>query len=169
MDDPIPQYLPREHFANWRRHRALTRLFDQAFRVPGTPWCFGLDPVLGLLPGAGDLLGAAFAGYGIVIARRMGVPAALQLRMIANVVADTTLGSVPLVGDLFDAAFKSHQRNHRLLERWLESPRKLERSSWLALIAVPLAALLAIVTVVALAGAAIYFVADSFVADSLSM
>ncbi len=161
MDDPTPQYLPREHFDHWRRHRELTRIFDQAFRVPGTNWRFGLDPLLGLFPGAGDLLGAAFAGYGIVLARRMGVPAALQLRMIANVVADATLGSVPLVGDLFDVAFKSHQRNHRLLERWLAAPRRLERSSRLALVAVPLAALLAILAIVGLAAAAIYFVADS--------
>jgi Domain of unknown function (DUF4112) len=155
MDDPTPQYLPREHVELFRRHRALTRAFDQAFRVPGTQWRFGWDALLGLFPGAGDLLGAGFAGYGV------GVPAAVQLRMIANVAIDATLGAVPLAGDLFDAAFKAHLRNHRLLERWLEAPRKVERSSLLALVAVPAAALLALVAVVALAGAAIYFVADS--------
>jgi hypothetical protein len=161
MDDPTPQYLPREHVELFRRHRALTRAFDQAFRVPGTQWRFGWDALLGLVPGAGDLLGAGFAGYGVLLARRMGVPAAVQLRMIANVAIDATLGAVPLAGDLFDAAFKAHLRNHRLLERWLEAPRKVERSSLLALVAVPAAALLALVAVVALAGAAIYFVADS--------
>jgi hypothetical protein len=161
MEDPIPQYLPREHVETWRRHRALMRLFDQAFRVPGTNWRFGLDPLLGLFPGAGDLLGAAFAGYGILLARRIGAPASVQLRMIGNVALDATLGAVPLAGDLFDAAFKTHQRNHRLLERWLETPRPVQRSSRLAVFAVAAAALLAIVGVVALAGAALYFVADS--------
>lgn len=161
MDDPTPQYLPKEHVELFRRHRALTRVFDQAFRVPGTEWRFGWDALLGLVPGAGDLLGAGFAGYGVLLARRMGVPAAVQLRMIANVAIDAMLGAVPLAGDLFDAAFKAHLRNHRLLERWLEAPRKVERSSRLALVAVPAAALLAVVAVVALAGAAIYFVADS--------
>lgn len=161
MTDPVPQYIPREHVGIFERHRALSRLFDQAFRVPGTNWRFGLDPVLGLLPGAGDLLGAAFAGYGIVLARRMGVPSTVQLRMIANVVIDASVGSVPLVGDLFDAAFKAHQRNHALLERWLEHPQRVQRSSTLALLAVPVTALLAISAVLALAAAAIYFVADS--------
>ncbi len=161
MDDPVPQYIPREHLEAWRRHRALARLFDQAFRVPGTNWRFGLDPLLGLFPGAGDLLGAAFAGYGILLARRMGAPAPVQLRMIANVALDATLGAVPLAGDLFDAAFKAQQRNHRLLERWLETPRRVERWSLLALLAVPLAAVLTIAAVVAIAVAAVYFVADS--------
>jgi Domain of unknown function (DUF4112) len=161
MDEPTPQYLPREHVELFRRHRALTRLSDQAFRVPGTDWRFGWDALLGVFPGAGDLLGAGFAGYGVVLARRMGVPAAVQLRMIGNVAIDVALGAVPLVGDLFDAAFKAQLRNHRLLERWLESPRKVERASRLALIAVPAAALLVLVGVVALAGAALYLVADS--------
>ncbi|MCC6172462.1 MAG: DUF4112 domain-containing protein [Gammaproteobacteria bacterium] len=154
MDEPKPQYLPREHVETFLRHRALVRIFDQAFRVPGTNWRFGLDAVLGLFPGIGDLLGAAFAAYGILLARRMGAPAAVQLRMIANVFVDSTLGSVPVAGDLFDAAFKAHRRNHALLERWLEQPRRTERVSRLALWAVPVAALLAIAAVVGLAIAA---------------
>ncbi|MEZ5487897.1 MAG: DUF4112 domain-containing protein [Steroidobacteraceae bacterium] len=132
----------------------MAQLFDHAFRIPGTNWRFGLDPLLGLLPGIGDLLGAAFAAYGIALARRMGVPVAVQLRMIANVVLDATLGSVPVAGDLFDATFKAHQRNHALLERWLEQPQRIERTSRLALWAVPAAAALAIVVVLGLTVAA---------------
>ena len=62
MPDPVPQYLPREHVGLFQRHRALARIFDQAFRVPGTNWRFGLDALLGLFPGIGDLLPAGAAG-----------------------------------------------------------------------------------------------------------
>jgi hypothetical protein len=167
MDDRTPQYLPREHLEAFRRHRALSRIFDQAFRVPGTRWRFGLDALLGLFPGIGDLIGAAFAGYGILLARGMGVPASVQLRMIANVAIDSTLGSVPIAGDLFDAAFKAHRRNHALLKRWLAQPRRTETVSRLALWGVPLAALLAIAAVVGLAVAAAAWAWSYF--DSASM
>ncbi|MCU0759030.1 MAG: DUF4112 domain-containing protein [Steroidobacteraceae bacterium] len=167
MDDPTPQYLPREHVETFRRHRALSRVFDQAFRVPGTRWRFGLDALLGLFPGIGDLVGAAFAGYGILLARRMGVPPSVQLRMIANVAIDSTLGAVPVAGDVFDAAFKAHRRNHALLERWLERPRRTETTSRLALWAVPVAALLAIAAVAGLAFAALAWALSYF--DSASM
>lgn len=167
MDDPTPQYIPRQHVESFRRHRALARLFDQAFRVPGTNWRFGLDAVLGLFPGIGDLLGAAVAAYGIVLARRMGVPGAVQLRMIANVAIDSTLGAVPVAGDLFDAVFKAHQRNHALLERWLGEPRRVETASRLALWAVPVAALLAIVATLGLAIAAALWAWDYFASASM--
>jgi hypothetical protein len=167
MDDPTPQYLPREHVEAFRRHRALSRIFDQAFRVPGTEWRFGLDALLGLFPGIGDLLGAAFAAYGILLARRIGVPPSVQLRMIANVAIDSTLGSVPVAGDVFDAAFKAHRRNHALLERWLEQPRRTERVSRIAVWALPVAALLAVAAVVGLAIAAAAWALSYF--DSASM
>lgn len=167
MPGPVPQYLPREHVALFQRHRALAQLFDQAFRVPGTTWRFGLDALLGLFPGVGDLLGAAVAAYGIVLARRMGVPGAVQLRMIANVALDATLGAVPVAGDLFDAVFKAHQRNHALLERWLGQPRRVETMSRLALWAVPVAALLAIVATLGLAIAAALWTWDYLVSASI--
>jgi hypothetical protein len=137
-----PHYIPREHAETYARYRRLADLFDQAYRIPGTPIRFGLDALLGLLPGGGDLLGSLFAGYGILLARRMGAPAALQIRMLGNVGLDLLGGAVPLVGDLFDVAFKAHVRNRRLMDRWLGEPRKVERASFRGLVAVPLAALL---------------------------
>jgi Domain of unknown function (DUF4112) len=104
---------------DYERYQRLARLFDSEFRVPGTSLRFGIDPLLGLVPGLGDLAGTGFALYGLWLARRMGAPRRLQLRMLANVAIDALAGSVPLVGDLFDVAFKAHVRNARLFDRWL--------------------------------------------------
>jgi hypothetical protein len=117
----LSQYIPAQHVASFDRYRRLAQLFDNEFRVPGTNIRFGIDPLLGLVPGLGDLAGAAFAIYGIALARRMGAPRRLQWRMAWNIAVDTLAGSIPVIGDIFDIAFKAHVRNRRLFERWLES------------------------------------------------
>lgn len=89
----------------------------------------GLDPLLGLIPGAGDLAGAALGGWVILLAARAGAPRGMLLRMLANIGIDTVLGSVPVVGDIFDAGYKANLRNVALLERHLEAPRAAGRSS----------------------------------------
>ena len=111
------------------RARALARLLDSAVRVPGTGTRFGADAVIGLIPGLGDIGGAALAGYLVILAQRLGVPRAVVLRMLANVAVDTLGGTVPLIGDLFDVAFKSNMRNVALLERALERPAATTRTS----------------------------------------
>ena len=111
------------------RARALARLLDSSVRVPGTGIRFGADAVIGLIPGLGDIGGAALAGYLVILAQRLGVPRAVVLRMLANVAVDTLGGTVPLVGDLFDVAFKSNLRNVALLERALERPAATTRTS----------------------------------------
>jgi hypothetical protein len=156
-----PQYIPREHVETFARYRRLAELFDEAFRVPGTPYRIGLDALLGLVPGGGDLVGAAFAGYGILLARRMGAPAAVLLRMLGNVAIDAVAGAVPVVGDLFDVAFKAHVRNRTLFERWLAQPRRVERVSRLALYGIPLAALLALALTVTVAVLGLRALADA--------
>ena len=118
------------------RARTLTRLLDSAAKIPGTGIRFGLDPMLGLVPGLGDVAGAALAGYLVLLAQRAGAPRAVILRMLTNVAIDTVGGTVPLVGDAFDVAFKSNTRNLALLERALDVPtRKSERASRFAVIA----------------------------------
>jgi hypothetical protein len=107
----------------------LARLLDQAFRVPGTSWRFGLDPLLGLVPGAGDLISAALGAYGVLLAAQLGAPASLMARMVLNLCVDTVIGSIPIAGDLFDFAFKANTRNRTLLERWLAEPRRTRRTS----------------------------------------
>jgi Domain of unknown function (DUF4112) len=111
------------------RARALTRLLDSAAKIPGTGIRFGLDPVLGVVPGLGDVCGAALAGYLVLLAQRLGAPRAVVLRMLTNVAVDTACGTVPVLGDAFDVAFKSSTRNLALLERALESPTQTGRAS----------------------------------------
>jgi hypothetical protein len=111
------------------RARTLARLLDSAARVPGTGIRFGADAVIGLVPGLGDIGGAALAGYLVILAQRLGVPRAVVMRMLANVAVDTLAGTVPVIGDLFDVAFKSNLRNVALLERALERPTATTRTS----------------------------------------
>ena len=112
-----------------RRARALARLLDSAVGVPGTPIRIGLDAVLGVIPGAGDFAGAALSGYIILTAARRGVPREVLWRMLANVAIDTGIGTIPLLGDLFDVAWRSNMRNVDLLERHTTNPREVASSS----------------------------------------
>jgi len=127
------------------RARVLTRLLDSAARVPGTSFRFGLDPVLGLVPGLGDVAGAALSSYVVILASRLGAPTTVIVRMLANVVIDTVVGTVPVVGDIFDAGWKSNTRNLALLERHLGQPEATKRASravvWLTVAALAILAL----------------------------
>ena len=129
--------------------RALARLLDTAVRVPGTNVRVGLDPILGLIPGAGDLIGGALSAYVLLLAARAGASKPILLRMLGNLAADATVGSIPLLGDLFDVGFKANARNVRLLDEFLERPRATERASGLFVTMVVAAALLLVVLVVA--------------------
>ena len=111
------------------RARTLARLLDSAAKVPGTGIRFGADAVLGLIPGLGDVAGAALAGYLVLLAQRLGAPRAVVLRMLANVAVDTIGGTVPVIGDLFDVAFKSNTRNVALLEQAVQQPVTTTRTS----------------------------------------
>lgn len=104
------------------RVRTLARALDSAVQVPGTSFRFGLDPILGLVPGLGDLAGALLSGYIVLAGVRMGVSRSGVLRMLANIAIDTLVGSVPILGDLFDAGWKSNNRNVALIERHMADP-----------------------------------------------
>jgi NAD/NADP transhydrogenase beta subunit len=112
-----------------RRVRAVAVLLDEAIRIPGTRIRFGVDPIVGLIPGLGDVLGGLASAYIILEAARAGAPASVLLRMTMNVGVDTIVGSLPLAGDLFDFAWKSNSRNVRLLTRHIESPVETRRAS----------------------------------------
>ncbi len=92
-------------------------LLDSAFRLPGTPIRFGLDAIVGLVPGIGDLAAPAFTAMLLVTGFRMRLPAVVQARMVLNTAIDVGMGIVPLLGDLADVAWKSNLRNLALLER----------------------------------------------------
>ena len=102
--------------------RTLARALDSAVAIPGTSFRFGLDPVIGLIPGLGDLAGAVLSGYIVLAGIRMGVSRSGAVRMLANIAIDTFVGSIPILGDLFDAGWKSNNRNVALIERHMESP-----------------------------------------------
>jgi hypothetical protein len=116
------------------RYNLIVNMLDELFRVPGTRWRFGLDAIIGLIPGAGDIATALVGSYGLVVAFQNGAPASIQLRMLMNLLVDAALGAIPFAGDLFDFAFKAHTRNQRLLQRWLDRPHQTRRSSRLVLV-----------------------------------
>jgi hypothetical protein len=104
----------------------LTRLMDSAFRIPGTRFRFGLDPLIGLIPGLGEGVSLVISG-GLVLAMvRHGISGPLLLRMVGNLALDAAVGLVPVLGDLFDVGFKANRRNlHLLLEHHRQGkPRK---------------------------------------------
>jgi hypothetical protein len=122
--------------------RTLARWMDTAFELPGTKVKFGLDSIIGLIPGLGDLISSAVGGYIIAIASQMGVPRVVILRMLVNLGIDTVVGAVPLVGDLFDVAWKANRMNVALLEKSLADPRAARRGSLWLLAGIVLAVLL---------------------------
>jgi hypothetical protein len=109
--------------------RRLVRLLDGAVGIPGTSVRFGLDALIGLVPGVGDLAGAALSGFVVLSAARAGVPAAVLLRMVLNVGIDVLVGAVPVLGDLFDVAWRANVRNLALLEQAVGDPGRARRSS----------------------------------------
>ena len=114
-----------------RRLAALARfaeLLDSGIRIPGTQLRFGLDPLIGLIPGAGDAAGAVLAGWILVEAIRLGASRATLVRIAGNIALDAGVGAVPLIGDIFDFAWKANVRNVTLLERHLRDPARAMRA-----------------------------------------
>lgn len=93
----------------------LSTLLDSRFRIPGTPFRFGWDSLVGLIPGAGDLASLGPSAYLIYKAHRLGARKRTIVRMMANTGLDFVVGAVPILGDLFDLAFKANNRNFALL------------------------------------------------------
>ena len=119
------------------RARAYARLLDSGFRIPGTGIRFGWDAIIGLIPGGGDMIGAALSSGIVLIAMREGVPAPILWRMIANIAIDALVGAVPVIGDLFDVAWRANSRNADLLDRYHAAPRTTTtRSRWLGVLVV---------------------------------
>ena len=128
--------LPVEGDATLERLRRYANVMDAAFRVPGTSIRVGLDSILGLIPGGGDLAGAALSAAVIVAAARRGAPGSVLARMTWNVLVDAGLGTIPLVGDLVDVGWKANLRNVRLLEEHLGAPEPTRKRSRAAVAAV---------------------------------
>ena len=101
------------------RMDALATLLDTAFVIPGTNIRFGIDALIGLVPGIGDVITTALSLFIVREAHAVGAPKHLVARMLVNVAFDGALGLVPLVGDAFDVAWRANRRNVDMLRRWL--------------------------------------------------
>jgi hypothetical protein len=110
--------------------RRWSRLMDSAYRVPGTQVRFGWDPVVGLVPGLGDFATASFSALILYRAFRLGVPRVVLIRMVLNILIDLVAGAVPLVGDLFDVAWRSNSMNFALLERHEQASIRPTSADW---------------------------------------
>jgi hypothetical protein len=128
--------------------RQLARLLDAAVRVPGTNIRFGLDAVLGLIPGAGDIAGGVLSSFIILQAAKLGAPRSVLARMVMNVAIDSIVGAVPVLGDLFDIGWKSNTRNADLLEQFAARPTATQAASrWAVVGAIGAVALIVIVMI----------------------
>jgi hypothetical protein len=116
--------------------RKWSVLLDSAFRVPGTRLTFGLDPIIGLIPGLGDLTTPFFAAVLLLHAVRLRIPRVVQVRMLMNAALDLLLGLVPVAGDFFDFGLKANVRNLALLERYAQPGAKASRADWIFVLAV---------------------------------
>jgi hypothetical protein len=108
----------------------LEILLDEAFRLPGTQFRFGLDGIIGLVPGLGDVLAGVLSLAIPFAAWVRGVPYVTLVRMAANLGIGVLVGSIPLLGDLFDIVWKANRRNYRLLQRSLATPRLHNWRDW---------------------------------------
>jgi hypothetical protein len=130
-----------------RRVGWLARLLDSSIPLPGTRFRIGIDPILGLVPGAGDAIGALFAMYLIREAGRLGAPASVMLRMALNVAIDAAVGVIPIAGNVFDAVWKANMRNLALLEAHAADPRRTAASSLAYVLLISFVLLLFVVAV----------------------
>ena len=110
------------------RLRRMAWWLDEGIRVPGTRIRFGLDPILGLVPGLGDVAGALLSGAILMEAYRRQLSRTTLVRMAANIIVDTVAGAVPLLGDVVDFLWKSNRRNLALLERHALEPSRSART-----------------------------------------
>ncbi|PTN12781.1 DUF4112 domain-containing protein [Nitrosomonas aestuarii] len=109
--------------------KKLAWLLDDSIRIPGTQLRFGLDGLIGLIPGIGDAAGAIISSHILVQAAQMGVPKSLLLKMAFNIGLDAVLGAVPVLGDLTDFVWKANQRNVQLMNDYFDRPGKTELHS----------------------------------------
>jgi Domain of unknown function (DUF4112) len=110
------------HAPRLKRLRQISNLLDSAISIPGTKQRIGLDPILGLIPGGGDTVSALLSGYIIVEAAQMGLPRKALTQMVMNLVVDTVVGSVPVLGDIFDVVSKANLRNLQIVESHAKAP-----------------------------------------------
>jgi hypothetical protein len=111
----------------------LSHLLDDFIHIPGTSIRLGLDGIVGLIPGVGDVIGGVASCVILIAAWVRGVSYPVMARMVANVAIEVVVGTVPVLGDMFDIAWRANRRNYALLTGSMYEPRKHTRQSWLFL------------------------------------
>jgi hypothetical protein len=127
-----------------RLYEFVARVMDELVRVPGTRFRFGLNPIIGLIPGIGDAASAFISALCLIYAAFCGIPRITLARMSLNILINEVVGIVPVAGDAFAFWFRSNVRNRRLLEEHLNDPRKPRRGDWI-FVGVILGAVVAVV------------------------
>ena len=133
-----------------RRLGRLAWLLDSSIPLPGTRLTIGIDALIGLVPFLGDLAGVLASSYILAEAARIGVSRSVLLRMALNVAIEGVVGAIPIAGDVFDAAFKANQRNVRLLNQWVDQPRRAQRASLLLMVGIAVGLIALVVSVLLL-------------------
>lgn len=129
---PQPSRKPLEaQTSTVRRLRRFSYLLDSAIRIPGTPYRIGIDPLLDILPIGGDFIGTALSIYIVIEAARMGVSRPILVQMVTNILLDTAIGTVPVLGTVADAVWKANGKNIDLLETELQIPQSQKKADWL--------------------------------------
>jgi hypothetical protein len=116
--------------------RWLALVMDNFFRVPGTSFRVGLDPLMGLLPGLGDTGSSVISVIALIAAARRGLPRILVARMSLNILINEVVGIVPVLGDAFSFWFKSNARNYDLLKQYTGAPRRSTKGDWIFVVGV---------------------------------
>jgi hypothetical protein len=163
IPDPgrVPARTSREQVPVWAD--SLTRWLDDWVRIPGTRIGIGADAVIGLLfPGLGDLVTGAGSIAVLWLAARSGVPKVVLLRMLVNIAIDAVVGSVPILGDLFDVAFKANRRNLELLRRHQTGRTRATAGDYAIVILAAVLLLAAIALPLLFVGALIRWVIERF-------
>lgn len=125
-----PQHgLNEQELAQQKRLAKLAWLLDSSIKVPGTNFRIGLEALLGLVPGVGDVAGGAISSWIILHGAKLGVSKAVLARMGVNVMLEVVVGAIPILGDLFDMAYKANNRNVRLMEDYFADPQTTRRKS----------------------------------------
>src|SRR5205814_8080307 len=132
----LPPEVRQERASLEPLFRWLALIMDEFLRFPGTKIRFGLDPIIGLLPGIGDVASAIISAVAFVHAARCGVPKILLARMAMNILINELVGIIPGLGDAFSFCFKSNVRNYELLRRYSAAPAGSRRGDWIFVLAV---------------------------------
>ncbi|GAA4496880.1 hypothetical protein GCM10023172_10960 [Hymenobacter ginsengisoli] len=156
---PPPATIATDARLRWVEH--VARLMDSQFRLPGTRFRFGLDPLLGLIPIVGDLSSTAVSVALLLTMLRHGASGAVVVRMVLNILIDTVIGGIPIIGNVFDFAYKSNERNVALLRRHYAEGR--HSGSGKGLVAIVLVVMLAVVGLVAWGSVALLHAAWQYV------